>query len=109
MTKSEKAVRFVECFCTADIEGVEALLSPALRFRGPLFQFNNRDDYIESLHNDLSDQCSYKMTSITENETEVALFYDYIKEGGTVTIAQLIQFDDQEKIAEMQVVFDARF
>ena len=40
------AIQFIEHFCEGNIEQLALLLSSELCFRGPLYQFNNADEYI---------------------------------------------------------------
>ena len=108
MTRRDIAVEFIERFCSADVSGLKELLAPDLKFRGPWFQFDSAQDYLESLSNDSFEKCQYRLISVTENDDQVVTIYDYIKVDKKIIIAQLFQFDEHIKINEMLLVFDGR-
>ena len=53
MDSKALAKSFVECFCKADIEGIYSLLSMQFNLKGPLFEFDSKQDYIDSLNGNL--------------------------------------------------------
>lgn len=103
------AIQFVEYFCEGNIDQLALLLSSEFYFHGPLCQFNNANAYIEALRQDPPENSECLIKSITENESQVAIFYDYLKHGEALPIAQLFEFDAQHKIKQIQLVFDARY
>lgn len=107
MNKVEIATEFIDRFCSGTLEGLEELLLDDFRFKGPLFHFSSREDYLESLHNDPPKHGDCKILSITENSEEVSIYYDYGKEEGCLTIAQLFKFKSN-KISEILLVFDSK-
>jgi hypothetical protein len=107
MTKRDVVLEFLRCFCSADIEALEPLLSEDLCFSGPYHRFRSRDAYIRSLRNDPPEKCSYRLIGLAEAGNEVYVFYDYEKPDESVTIAQLCRFKD-DKIGEILLVFDSR-
>lgn len=107
MTRAEIAKEFVDRFCSGNLEGLGELLQEDLHFQGPLFQFDSRNDYLECLHNDPPKSSDYKILSITENSDDVSIFYEYGKEEGYLTIAQLFRFKGN-RISEILLVFDSR-
>ena len=107
MTKIEIAKEFVDRFCSGDLEGLMELLQEDLYFHGPLFKFSSRNGYLESLRNDPPKSCKYKILSVTENSEEVSIYYDYGKETGYLTIAQLFKFKGN-RISEILLVFDSK-
>ena len=107
MIHVKTAMKFLECFCAGDVEGLAPLLAEGLRFRGPLHQFGSRDAYLDSLRNDPPEKCEYRVLSVTQDEDSVSVYYDYEKSEGFLTVAQLFRFKDQQ-ISELLLVFDAR-
>ena len=107
MDRVEIAKEFIKRFCRGDVEGLEELLHEALRFQGPLFRFNSRSDYLESLRRDPPKKSQFRVLSVTENEEEVSIYYEYGKENGFLTIAQLFRFEN-DKISEILLVFDSK-
>ena len=99
------AVTFLRCFCDGDIDGVAATLSDDFSLEGPLFRFDSRDAYLARLKKDPPEPCPFRVISISETADTVAVFYDYEKRSGTVTIAQLFKLDG-DKIVEIRLVFD---
>ena len=63
------------------------------------------DAYLATLRNDPPDASPYEVLSVTESDDGVAVFYDYGKADGALTIAQLFRFKDN-LIVEMRLVFD---
>jgi len=45
--------------------------------------------------------------SVTQGDDSVSIYYDYIKPGGSLTIAQLFKLRDL-KICEILLIFDTR-
>ena len=105
MNKQEIALTFIERFCKGDIDGIDPLLAPDMKFRGPFYEFNSAEEYLDSLRKDPPDRSGYIILSITENDDSLAVFYDYKKPEGVIRIAQLFKFEDL-RISEMVLVFD---
>ena len=99
------AMAFLNCFCDGDVDGLANLLAEDLQFKGPLYEFHSRDAYMACLKNDPPEQCSYRALTIIESEDIVSIYYDYQKPNGTISIAQLFKFRNQE-ISEILLVFD---
>ena len=100
------AMAFLNCFCGGDVDGLADLLAEDLQFKGPLYEFNARDAYLECLRNDPPGKFSHRVLNVTESEDCVSIYYDYQKPNGAITIAQLFQFKNQI-ISEILLVFDA--
>ena len=107
MNKQEMALTFIERFCKGDIDGIEPLLAPDMKFRGPFYAFNSAQEYLASLRNDPPVRSGFEILSITESVDSLAVFYDYIKPVGVIRIAQLFRFKNR-CISEMMLVFDGR-
>jgi len=107
MPNRDLAMEYLKRFCAGDIDGLEALLAPNLRFAGTFNTYSSALEYLDSLRGDPPDKCGYKVVSVTENEDSVAVFYEYQKLEGAVQIAQLFRIKDR-KIDDMLLVFDGR-
>ncbi len=107
MNNREMAETYLKCFCGGDIEGLEPLLGDDLRFKGPLHEFGSRSAYLRSLADDPPGRCSYRILSITESLDSVSIYYDYAKDSGALTVAQLFTFTNG-KIGKILLVFDGR-
>lgn len=105
MNKREVALEFLKCFCSGDVEGMAPLLADDLQFRGPLFQFDSSDAYLQSLRDDPPEKCGCRVVSVTEGEGSVSIYYDYEKSGMPLAIAQLFRFRN-DRISEILLVFD---
>ena len=108
-TNRDLALDFVRCFSQGDVDGLLPLLDEELRFRGPLFEFDCRDDYLAALRSDPLDEVAFRLLAVTDDEEEdtVAVFWVYEKVGSSLTIAQLFKFGDR-RIREIVLVFDTR-
>ena len=71
------AKSFVECFCRADLEGIDSLLSTQFNLKGPLFVINSKQDYIASLKGHLKADTNDEILSVIGNAGEAAAFYRY--------------------------------
>ena len=94
---------FVECFCKADLEGIDALLSMQFNLKGPLFEFDSKQDYIDSLSGNLEADPEAAILSVIGNTEEATAFYYY---KGNL-IAQLFRCSEG-KIYQSVLVFDTK-
>ena len=107
MKNRDIVLEYLRCFCAGDIDGLERLLAPELRFNGPLHSFDTARQYIDSLRADPPEKSRYDIVSITESDDSIAVFYEYHKPDYGMTIAQLFRISDR-KISEILLVFDGR-
>ena len=107
MSNRDVAIRFLERFSAGDVDGLVPLLAEDLRFEGPLHRFATRHDYLSCLRDDPPSPCECRVLSLTEKEDQVAVFYEYQKPDGAVTVAQLFCFEEG-LIARTVLVFDGR-
>jgi len=101
------ALAYVRYFCAGDVDGLTDLLAPDLDFSGTLYRFQSRKDYLASLRRDPAAECGYRIHSVTEDADHAAVFYDYEKPDGAITVAQLFRIERQ-LIRKILVVFDGR-
>lgn len=106
MRSREIALTFLDHFCAGDVAGLAPLLAADLRFSGTLHQFACAADYLDSLSRDPPERCAYRVLSVTDAPGAVALFYELLKPGQTLSVAQLFEFRGRQ-IAAIRVIFDA--
>lgn len=97
------AKSFVECFFNADLEGIDSLLSTQFNLKGPLFEFDSKQDYIDSLNGNLEVDPEAEILLVIGNENEATAFYKY---KGNL-IGQLFRCNEG-KIQETVLVFDTK-
>ncbi len=107
MNNREVALEFLRCFCAGDVSGLTSILAEELRFRGPLYHFESREAFLNSLRDDPPQKCGYRILNITDGPDSISVYYDYLKPDGSITIAQLFGFKDG-RISDILLVFDAR-
>lgn len=105
MTRSEKAIAFLDAFCRNDRELLGSLLTEDFRFQGPFGFFPSRSAYLASLEEDPPERSGFEVLRIVEGRDDVCVFYEYRKPSGSALIAQLFLFREK-KIAETLLVFD---
>ena len=103
MDSKSLAKSFVECFCKADIEGIDSLLAKEFNLKGPLFEFYSKQDYINSLKGNLEADLEAEILSVIGDANEAAVFYKYKGE----LISQLFRCNEGG-IYETVLVFDAK-
>jgi hypothetical protein len=107
MTLGDLALAFLHRFAAGDVDGLEPLLAEDLRVKGPYLTVRSRAEYLAALRRDPPEPSGLRVLSVTENDDSVAVFYEYEKRDGTLTVAQLFRFRD-DVIYEIRLVFDAR-
>ena len=107
MSQRETALQFIKRFCAGDVAGLEPLLCEDLHFRGPWHRSDSRDAYLAVLCDDPPERCEFRLLSVTQADDSVAVFYEYRKADGSLTIAQLFHFRD-DRISDITLVFDGR-
>lgn len=98
------ALEFVRRFAAGDIAGVGALLDDDLRLVGPHLSVQSRAAYMDALDADPPGRCAVEIISVCEGQNQVAVFYDYLKPEGQVTVAQWFRLRGG-KIVETRIVF----
>jgi len=101
MDSNSLAQSFIECFCNADLNGIDSLLSNDFSLKGPLFEFKSKQDYIASLDGNLEADPEAEILSIIGNKNEAAAFYKYKGK----LIGQLFRCNEG-KIYKTVLVFD---
>ena len=100
-----KALQFVSSFCSGDVDGLAVLMADDFHLKGPLFEFDSKQAYLDSLADGGLERAGHRVISATETDGNVSIYYEYLKADGALTIAQLFTFRDG-LIADSLVVFD---
>ncbi len=103
MDSNKLARQFIDYFCKADIDSIESLLADRFILKGPLFEFSSRQEYIDSLVDNLEADPKAVTLSVVSDGNEAAAFFIY---NGN-TIGQLFRCE-AGKIVETILVFDTQ-
>ena len=106
MKPMELALKYMEIFFSGEnLEELKHLFAEDLTFRGPLYEFNSSEDYINSLKSDPPQGFTYEILSSFENRSSARLVYRFTKPGVSTLMAQLFEVSD-DKISKIVLVFD---
>ena len=73
MTNRDIVLEYLTCFYEGDISGVTAVLVLDFQLTGPLYTFQFRDEYIQSLWEDPPKPSLYKILEIAESEAGISV------------------------------------
>ena len=106
MTPLELAQKYMDyIFKSGDFEGLERLLADDLQFRGPLYNFDTANDYVNSLRADPPLGFDYEIIRTYVDNSSACLVYKFSKPGVTTTMVQTFETDNK-KIKSILLVFD---
>ena len=106
MKPMELALKYMEIFFSGEnLEELGDLFAKDLTFRGPLYEFNSAEDYIDSLKSDPPQEFAYEILSSFESSSSARLVYRFTKPGVSTLMAQLFEVSD-DKISKIVLVFD---
>ncbi len=104
MPHRERALEYIRCFAAGDVEGLGSVVAEGLRFTGPYLSVDSKAAYLDALRCDPPEPCEATILNVTEGEDQVVVFYELLKSGGRVTLAQWFRFG-AEGIHETRLVF----
>ncbi len=107
MADRDIVLKYLKCFCGGDIDGMQTLLTEDCCLTGPLYRFNSRDEYIQSLQKDPPEPAACEIIEIVEGAAGILILYRYEKSTGPLTIAQFFRLKDNQ-IRETLLVFDSK-
>jgi len=84
----ELSVRFAEAFCASDLDALATLLAPSFHLQGPLAQFENSRDYLNSLLEDPPEPAPCRIIRVTGSGDEAAILYEYGRSPSPLLVAQ---------------------
>ncbi|MEE9230590.1 MAG: hypothetical protein V3U86_07785 [Acidobacteriota bacterium] len=81
------------------------LFAEDFSFRGPLYEFDSAEDYINSLKSNPPHGFADEIIGSFENSSSACLIYRFTKPGVSTLMAQLFEVSD-DKICKIWLVFD---
>ena len=111
MTPAQLAEAYVRCFCEAELETLETLLSEDFSISGPLYTFNDRAGFMARLRSLKAPPASWHIRHcITEDGTagkegHASVFFDYRLGKLELLMAMHLSIKDGQ-IHEALLVFD---
>jgi hypothetical protein len=106
MTPIDLAEKYMDCvFKTGNLEELRKILSDDLQFRGPFFNFNSADTYVDSLKNDPPVDFKYEIIKSYANDSSACLIYQFSKPGVSTSMTQIFETVDG-KINSILLIFD---
>ena len=108
MAAAEVVARYHEAMGSGDVQTARSLLADDLRFKGPIDEFDNADDYLQALGRLAQIVTGTDVQKVVADADDVVTIYDlHTSAGGTSPVAEWATVRDG-KIAELRVYFDAR-
>ena len=106
MSPLELAQKYMDIvFTSGDFNQLRHILSDDLQFRGPLFNFDTADEYINSMQSAPPKDFEYEVIRAYENNSSACLVYKFSKPGISTTMTQVFETDN-DKIKSILLVFD---
>jgi ketosteroid isomerase-like protein len=100
--------RYKQAFGSGDVQAARLLLADDFHFKGPFEEFDNPDDYLQSLAKLAPIVKGVNVKKILADGDDVVTIYDLeTSTVGTSPIAEWATVEDG-KIAELRAYFDAR-
>ncbi len=108
MNPLELANRYMDIvFSTGEFDELHDVFTDTLKFKGPLFQFENPSDYIRSLKHDPPLDFKYEIIQSFENKSSACLVYKFSKPGISTMMTQTFEITGN-KISGILLVFDTK-
>lgn len=102
------ALEYMQAFYSErDTEALGRVLHEDLVFRGPLFEFDSAEDYLDSLRADPPRGMHYEILHSFENGSSACLIYRFSKAGVDTPMAQLFETEGG-RIKRILLVFDTK-
>lgn len=106
MKPLELALKYMDIFFSgSEPEEMRSILHTDLQFHGPLFRFDNANDYINSLLDDPPKECVYRILQTYERDSSACLIYEFSKPGIATLMAQTFEIE-RERIKKIILIFD---
>ena len=106
MKPRELALRYMASFFgETPLTDMRSLLAEDFTFRGPFYEFDSAQAYIEALVSDPPRDARYQLLEIYENEHSVCLIYQFTKPGVQTTMVQIFETRG-EKITRIRLIFN---
>lgn len=106
MPPRDVALHFLRSFAAGHVQQLAPLVAEDMRVWGTLHEYDSGAGYLKALEKD-REPSDLQLISVTEDQNEVAVVYDYGKAQAKLRIAQLFRIN-AGLITEMYLVFDGR-
>jgi hypothetical protein len=108
MTALELAQKYMHVlFSEGDVEELRNFFSSDFTFRGPCYEFDSADAYINSLKSDPPRDWQYRMIRSFQDESSACLIYQFSKPGVCTPMAQVFELR-KDKIGKILLIYDTR-
>ena len=106
---AETVEKYQRAFGSGDLQAARSLLADDLRFKGPIEEFDNADDYMQSVGKLAQIVTGTDVKKVLSAGDDVVTIYDLHTNtpAGTSSIAEWATVENG-KIAAIRVFFDAR-
>lgn len=94
-------------FSGENLEALNELLADEFTFKGPFYEFDSANAFIQSLQSDPPQDFEYEIIQSFETESCACLVYQFFKPGVSVPMAQVFETRGN-KISKILLIFDAR-
>lgn len=101
----ELARRYLDIFCSGDVEALRPLFHKDLLFEGPFSRFDSAGAYLSALNADPPRGISIQILAEFEKDQLACLIYEFRKDGIRTPMAQLFEIRDG-KICRIKLIFD---
>ncbi len=106
MKPLELANKYMEVFYSGEsLDDLHQLFANEFSFKGPFYEFDTAEAYIESLKLNPPKDFNYKIIESYEKEESACLVYQFSKPGVSTLMAQMFEVTN-EKISTILLVFD---
>jgi hypothetical protein len=92
-------------FSESDIDELNPFLAEDLHFRGPFYQFDSANDYLDALKSDPPKAFHYHIIHSYQDRSSACLVYQFSKPGVTTPMAQMFEIENN-KIKKIVLIFD---
>lgn len=94
-------------FAGKNMDALNELLADEFTFKGPFYEFDSADAYIQSLRSDPPQDFQYETIQSFETESCACLVYQFSKPGISVPMAQIFEISNN-KISKILLIFDTQ-
>lgn len=106
MTPLDVALKYLDIFFSGqDYDRLKEVLSENLKFRGPFYEFDSAQDYIDNLIADPPIHASFKIIKTFEFASSVNIIYAFSKASISTEMSQLFEIRNH-KITSILLIFD---
>lgn len=105
MTPLELAREFVARFTAGQVDQLAGLLTPDLKFRGPLLCCDDRAGYLSRLREQPPEPAEFRILEEVGDEGSAALIWEYRKAATSITVAGHFRIEG-DRIQAIHLVFD---